>query len=184
MLRAISPIIGYSILCLAMVAVYLADLVQEERAQRRRVASLAPRPPVPALPMVWIVVAALSTLMLLPYALSGVERVAAALTGVCALAMAAIALRVASAPTQLVGCDPQTESIKEHSSRAVRAGLACVLAVGIVFVFTGFVNDTLPAVTPFERALNSASFFLWLSLLICVAWYVLRVSRPHPAATQ
>src|ERR1700682_1645070 len=151
-LRVMSPIIGYGILCLSTVVVYLADLLREEHARRRRVASLDPRPTVPAMPMAWVIISALSTLLLVPYALSGIERVAAALVGVCALTITAIALRIASAPTQLVGSDPQAESIDESAARASRAGYACVLAVGIVFVFSGFVNGALPAVTSLQVA--------------------------------
>ncbi len=177
----VAPVIAYGLLCLAMVSGYL---VREERARRRRVASLAPRPAVDAVPTIWIVSAAASALMLTPYVVFAEQRAAALLVGACALVMAAIAWRVASAPEQLAGLNIQLERMRDRAWRSRRAGITAVLAVGIVFTFISFVNAELPVVMPVQRTLHLASFVLWVALCAWAAWYVHRLDRLSCSASS
>ncbi len=171
-----APVVTYALLCLALVSVFAFDLLQEEHERRRRVASLASRPAADVIPTVWIACAAVSPVMLVPYVL-GEQRAAALIVGVCALAMALIAWRIASAPIQLEGGDIRSERARDRARRSQRAGSTAVLAVGSIFVFVTFVNAALPVVTPLQRLLMPASLSLWAVLLAWQMWYVRHLAR-------
>lgn len=172
-----APVVAYGLLCLALVSVFAFDLLQEERERRRRIASLASRPSADVIPTVWIVCAAMSPVMLLPYMMLGEQRAAALMVGVCALAMALIAWRIASAPVQLAGGDIRSERARDRARRSRRAGVASVISVGSIFVFVTFVNADLPVVTPLQRLLVPASMSLWAVLLAWQMWYVRHLAR-------
>jgi hypothetical protein len=182
-LRVASPVVGYGMLCLALVSVYLFDLLQEERARRRRVASLTPRPAAEATPAAWVAIAAASVLMLAPYVILGEQRAAALMVGICALVMAGIGWRVASAPVLLKGDDVRSERIRDRALRFRRVGLSAVVAVGSIMVFIGFVNRDLPAVLPLQRILSSASFVTWAGLLAWVMLYWQHLDRQSCSAS-
>ncbi|MDP9111742.1 MAG: hypothetical protein M3M96_08930 [Candidatus Eremiobacteraeota bacterium] len=167
----ISPVVGYGMLCLALVSVYLFDLLRDEHTRRRRVASLTPRPAAEAVPSVWVAIAVASVLLLAPYVVLGEQRAAALMVGVCAFVMAGIAWRIASAPVQLEGDDIQTERIRIRASRSRKAGLTAVLAIGSIFVFISFVNGDLPAVLPLQRIVLLVSFVTWAGLWAWVTLY-------------
>jgi hypothetical protein len=183
MLGQIAPVIAYAILCLSMVSVYIVDLVQEEHARRRRVASLSPRPRADRIPAIWAVVAALSAAMVTPYILEESNRVAASIVGACAIAMAAIAWRIASAPLQLLGDDPEAELAADRASRARRTYITSALAVGSVFVFANFVNPTSGVDTPVERAVRFLVLLVWVGLVFWGTFYVRRLDRLHAKAS-
>jgi len=166
-----SPVVGYGILCLALVSVFLFDLVRDEHTRRRRVASLTPRPAADAVPSVWVAIAVASVLMLAPYVILGEQRAAALMVGVCAFVMAGIAWRIASAPVQLEGDDIQTERMRDRASRSRKAGLTAVLAIGSIFVFISFVNADLPSVLPLQRTLLLVSLVTWSGLWAWVTLY-------------
>jgi hypothetical protein len=176
----VSPEIGYALLCLLMVMVCLADLLEEERARRRRVASLAPRPRLDPVPAIWIAVALLASAMVTPYGFESAHRVAAVIVGLCALAMTAIAWRIATASQQLTGENPEAERVKERACRAVRVGISSALAVAIVFVFAAFVNQTSTNVTALERYIVDVTFYAFLVLWIGGMLYGWALHRLRP----
>ena len=182
-LRDLDPVVGYSLTALSLVAVSIADLVRDERARGRRIAALAPRPVAEFVPTLWIGVALVSLLALVPYMHVANERIPATIAGVCVIAMAAIAWRIASAPTQLTSANPARERICEQASRVRSSGMACVLACGIVFVFVNFVNGTLPAVEGGERFWALAMFVLWAGLWAWASVYVKRLSHAKPVVS-
>jgi len=161
--QLVSPVVGYSLLCLALAGFQLADLLQDEhaRARRRRVALLVPRPAAEVAPTVWVALAAASVLPLTPYVILNQERAAATIVGICALVMAAIAWRIASAPRQLYGEHLQSERMRDRRSRTRKAGITAVIAMGSIMVFISFVNYNLPAVLPLQRTLLSVSWWTW-----------------------
>jgi hypothetical protein len=169
--HAVSPVAGYGMLCLALVSVFLFDLLREERARKRRVASLTPRPAADAVPATWVAMAVLSLPMLTPYVILGEQRAAALMVGLCAFVMACIAWRIASAPMQLEGKDIRGERIRNRASRSQQIGSTAVLAIGSIFVFISFVNSELPVVTPLQSLLLLVSFFAWSGLWVWVALY-------------
>jgi multisubunit Na+/H+ antiporter MnhB subunit len=179
LLRVISPVVGYSLVCLALAGFQLADLLQDERerAQQRRVALLAPRPTAEVAPTVWVALAVASVLPLTPYVLLNEERAAAAIVGICALVMAAIAWRIASAPVMLYGEDVESERRRDRSSRTRKAGVTAVIAMGSVMVFISFVNYNLPAVLPLQRTLLGVSSWTWALSGASVFLYSLYLGR-------
>jgi hypothetical protein len=176
-LRVISPVVAYGALCLALVSVFLFDLLRAEHARRRRVASLAPRPAAEVVPTVWVAIAVASVLMLAPYVIFDQQRAAAFMVGICALVMAGIAWRIASAPVQLKGLDIQSERMRDRASRFKRAGLSTVVAVGSIMVFIGFVGFDSPAELPWQRILHVVAFVTWTGLLAWVMLYWRRLER-------
>ena len=164
LLGVVSPSIGYAMLCLALASFTLFDLLQDEHTRRRRVASLAPRPPAEALASLWIAIAAASVLLLAPYVILGEERGAALTVGICALIMSGIAWRIASAPVQLYGEDIRSERLRDRASRSRKAGLTATVAAGTIFAFISFVNAGLPEVLPLQRLFLALSLVTWAGL--------------------
>ncbi|GAC1654678.1 MAG: hypothetical protein NVS9B12_05390 [Vulcanimicrobiaceae bacterium] len=174
-LNALSAAVGYGLLCLTTVTVYL---IKEERAQRRRIASLAPRPAIEALAAIWIASAALSASMVLPYIAIPQQRIAAIIISLCGIVMAIIAWRIASAPVRLAGNDIGAERVSDRAHRLLRTGITCALAAGIAMVFTSFVNPQLPATTPpLYHDLQEALWPLAVALMVWVALFSYRLSR-------
>lgn len=173
----IAPEIGYALLGLLLVTVYLAEVVQDERERKRRTASLAPRPRIDIVLGIWIVAALLSALMLAPYVLDETHRLAAAIVGLCTIAMAGIAWRIAAAPQQLDGENPERERVKTRKHRVIRVAITSGLAVAIVFVFSAFVNQLSPNVTALEWYVDDVSFYAFLGIVIWGALYALVLSR-------
>jgi hypothetical protein len=176
-LAVLEPIIGYALVCLFMVLAYAVDLVQDERARRRRVASLAPRSRAELLPALWTIVAALSAGMTVPFALAGHQTVAAYIVAACTLIMAATAWRLASAPMQLTGDNPREERVEERASRALRSGISSALAVAIVFVFSSFALKGVTTSLPVEHQILTLSFALWIVIWATTALYVWGIKR-------
>ncbi len=179
-LGIVPPVVAYGLVCLALVSVYL---LREEHARRRRVASLAPRSAADVVPTVWVLCAAASALMLTPYVVFGEQRAAALMVGICALVMAAIVWRIASAPVQLAGGDIQSERMRDRAMRSRRAGITAVLAVGSIMVFISFVNAELPVVMPVQRIFHLASFVVWVALWAWETWYVHHLGRASCSAS-
>jgi hypothetical protein len=184
LLRVTSPVIGYGALCLALVSVYLFDLLRAEHARRRRVASLTPRPAAEVVPTIWVAIAMASVLLLAPYVILDEQRAAALMVGICVFVMAGIAWRVASAPIQLRGEDIRSERMRDRASRFKKAGMSAVVAIGSIFVFISFVNaDLSPAIFQSQRILLLISFATWAGLWAWVTLYwrhLDRLSRSAP----
>lgn len=161
--HVVSPVIGYSFLCLALAGFQLADLLQDEhaRARQRRVALLAPRPAAEVVPTVWVAVAVAEGLMLVPYVVLDHQPVAAVIVAVCDFLMAGIAWRIASAPRQLFGEDVRYERMRDRYSRTRKAGVTSVIAMGSVMAFTVFINDNVHTALPLLRTLQSVSWWTW-----------------------
>ncbi|MDQ2680489.1 MAG: hypothetical protein M3Y21_05630 [Candidatus Eremiobacteraeota bacterium] len=169
-----APVIAYALLCLTMTGAYL---FREERARSRRVASLAPRPAVDVVPTIWIVTAAASSILVTPYVVFAEQQVAAIVVALCALVMAAVAWRIATAPIQLAGKDIQSERLHDRVWRFRRVGITAVVAVGSIFVFTSFANAGLPstlAAIPVFYLAHLASFVVWIGLALWYAYVKLR----------
>ena len=171
----IVPAVGYGLLCLALVGGSLFDLVREERARKRRIASLTPRPAAEPILTLWVAIAGASASMLSPYVILGEQRAAALLVAVCALVMAYIAWRIASSPVRLEGADIPAERLRDRAARSRQTGLSAVLAIGSIFVFVCFVD--LPEALAVQRILILASFGVWAGLWIWVMLYWRHLNR-------
>ncbi len=157
--RVLLPVVGYAILCLALVSVYVYDAVLEERTRRRRVASLTPRSGIDWQLIVWIAVSTLSIALLSPYIVLDEYRVPALIVALCSLVMSGIAWRIATAPVQLEGDDIAAERRRDRFRRIRKTGLASGLAIGIIFVFTSFVNADLRSPMQIQFTVQSIAFF-------------------------
>jgi hypothetical protein len=183
-LGALAPIIGYSLLCLSIACVYLADWLRDEHALKRRVALLSPRPAMDRMPMVWMAITLLlAGLTFVPYVIGGIAVVAAAISFGCAIAMVAVAWRLVSAPTQLTSENPQAEHICERADRARKAGLTCVVAIGTMFCFVSFANVANPSGAQIGHITFGELFFVWIALFVWQLLYVRQVSRSARAVS-
>ncbi len=161
--QVVSPVVGYSLLCLALAGFQLADLLQDEhtRARQHRVASLAPRPAAEVVPPGWVGLGVAAGRMRTPYVILDEQRVAATIVMICAFLMAGIAWRIASAPRKLFGEDIRYERMRDRCSRTRKAGLTAITAMGSIMVFTVFVNFDSHRVLPLLRTLQSVSWWTW-----------------------
>lgn len=171
LLQAVSPVVGYSLVCLAEAGFQLFDLLQDERTRRRRVASLAPRPAAETVPTVWVALAVACGLMLAPYVILDEQRGPAFVVAACAFAMASIAWRIASGPVQLYGDDIRSERLRDRASRSGKAGVTAVVAMGSVMAFISFVNYDLSTVLPLQRTLLVVSWWTWALSAVSVVVY-------------
>jgi hypothetical protein len=185
LLQLISPVVGYSLLCLALVGFQLVGLLQDEaaRAHQRRAALLAPRPAAEVVPTIWVALAVAAGLMLVPYVILDEQRIAAAIVALCAFLMASIAWRIASAPRQLFGEDVRRERMRDRYSRARKAGVAAVVAMGSIMVFMTFVNYDLRTTLPLLRTLQSVSWWTWVLSGVSLIWYSIYLSRQSSSAS-
>ncbi len=136
--NVVPPTVAYAILCLALAARCVIDQIAEERATRRRSAVLGRSRRVDRVLLIWMALAAVSTLFLIPLILAQADRVAAIVVTGCAAAMVAVAWRIATAPPLLLGDDLEAEQIVDRETRATRTGMACFFAVATSAVFLGF----------------------------------------------
>lgn len=184
LLQVVSAVVGYSFLCLALSGFQLADLLQDERARarRRRVALLAPRPAADAVPTVWAALAVAAGLMLAPYVILDEQRIAAVIVAACVFVTAGITWRIASAPRQLFGEDVRYERMRDRYSRARKAGLTAVTAIGSIMLFMSFVNYDLHTVPPLLRTLQSVSWWTWALSAVSLVLYCTFLGR-QPSST-
>ena len=177
--QVLSPVIGYSLQCLTLAGFQLADLMQDEhaRARQHRIALLAPRPAADVVPTVWVALAVAAGLMLMPYVILDEQRVAAVIVAVCALLMAGIAWRIASAPRQLFGEDIRYERMQDRYSRTRKAGLTALIAMGSIMVFISFVNYDLHTVPPLLHTLQNISWWTWALSGISLILYCTYLGR-------
>ncbi len=145
--NAVPPTVAYAILCLVLAARCVIDQIAEERATRRRSAVLGRSRRVDPVLLVWMGLAAVSTLFLLPWVLDQADRVAAIVVTGCAATMVAVAWRIATAPPLLLGDDLEAEQIVDRETRTTRTGMACFFAVAASAVFLGFnASSVAPAI--------------------------------------
>ncbi|MGB6987329.1 MAG: hypothetical protein WBD74_15260, partial [Candidatus Aquilonibacter sp.] len=148
------------------------------------VAPLTPRPVAEAVPTFWVGLAVVSTLMLAPYVILDEERAGALMVGVCALALAYIGWRLATAPIALEGdCDPRSEHMRERAERHQKVGMCAVIAIGSIFVFASFENANLAVVLPLQRLFVPLSMCLWAGLWAWVALYSRHLDRLSNSAS-
>lgn len=183
--RLVSPVIGYSLLCLALAGFQLVGLVQDEqaRARQRRVALLARRPAAEVVPTIWVLLAVSTGVMLVLYVILDKQRVAAVIVALCAFLMAGIAWRIASAPRQLFGEDVEHERMRDRYCRTRKAGVTAVVAMGSVMAFTVFADSNVHTTLPLLRALANVSWWTWALSAVSVIVYCTYLGRQSSSAS-
>lgn len=165
--NVVPPTVAYALLCLVLAGRSIVDQVAEERASRRRSTILGRSRRVDPVLLIWIVLAALSALLLVPWALARTDRFAAIIVTACAATMVAVAWRIANAPPLLLGNDLEAEQIVDRETRAIRTGKVCFFAIAASAMFLSFGGSSVA----------SAIMILGLGLFIWVRWYAYRLSR-------
>jgi len=165
--NAVPPTVAYALLCLVLAARSIVDQVAEECAPRRRSAVMGRSRRVDPVLLIWVVLAAVSALLLVPWVLVQTDRVAAIVVTGCAATMVAVAWRIASAPPLLLGDDLEAEQIVDRETRATRTGKACFLAIAASAVFLSFSGSSVA----------SAMILLGLGLFAWMRLYAHRLSR-------
>ena len=168
----LTPAIAYVFILAALAARSIADQIAEERAPRRRSALLLRSRRVDPILMIWIGLAALSSLVLLPGILSEANRATAILVALCVVGMIFVAGRIATAPPLLAGEDLEAEEIVDRETRTIRTGNICVLSVGAVMAFIFFID---PAALP--SIIYPVSMVAWIGLVVWKALYARHLSR-------
>lgn len=167
----VSPVVGYALSCLALTSRSMAILLFEERerARRRRAALLEPAPRVDPVLLIWIALAASSTLLILPSLSAGSNRVSAIAVAGCCIAMVLLAWRLATAPRLLSGEDVEAELLLDRMRRIRRTGLTCIVAVGCASFYavisTGSIN------------VYAIGYGVWFALIVWMVVYLRIASR-------
>ncbi len=141
--NAVPPAVAYAILCLLLAARCIVDQIAEERASRRRSALLGRSRHIDPVLLIWVGLAAVSALFLIPWVLDPAVRAAAIMVSVCVSTMFAVAWRIATAPPLLLGNDLEAEQIVDRETRATRTGMVCFFAEAATFVFLSFSGSSL-----------------------------------------
>jgi hypothetical protein len=123
----------------------------------------------------WIALTATTSLVLIPWLLDEAYRTAAVIVTICVLTMVVVAWRVASAPPLLFGNDVEAEQVVDRETRAIRTGNTCILTVGSVAIFVGFIGGTPPFIN--HHVIVWAMILLWVLLLTWRSIYTRRVSQ-------
>ena len=170
-IAAVPYVLPYAAAALATAVAMLASYLHFRRAADLRVAPLVRRTVWTALPPASIVAAAICVLGAAVFAALPPYRVGATIVVLAAIALCAIAWRVAVAPALLVGDDPQLEYLIDEHVRFCRAtsliGLACAPPTVLVLLAAA----ALPA---------SAHFFNTVSLAVTAAFLVSMVVSLNP----
>lgn len=178
--RALPPILPYSLFCLAVATVTLLAYLQYRRAIERRVAPLVRRSPFTALPGVSIAAMVLSFLAALALAAYPPERLGVLVVAASTLVLGIIAWRIATAPALLLGVDPQLEYAVDERVRIGRARSVANLACAPAFVAIALASSAMPAQ---YATLGSVAFaIVGASFAISLAASLLPLRRPIVAA--
>lgn len=171
LIPAVPYVLPYAATCLAMAIAKLLAYLQFRRATERRIAPLTRRTPWTSLPPV--VVAAVTTCILgaAAFAIFPQFRIGAIVSIVSAIALSAIAWRVAVAPAILIGNDPQLEYLVDEHVRFCRATGLMTLASAPPTVLVMLAAAPLP---------NSDHFFGAVSMAVIAAFVVVTVVSINP----
>lgn len=174
--RGIPFVVPYSLFCLAAATVMLLAYLQFRRAVERRVAPLVRRSPFTALPLVLIIAIACSFLASVALAAYPPERIGALVVAASTLLLGIVAWRIATAPTLLIGLDPQLEYAVDERVRVGRARSIANLAIAPAFVTIVLVSPSLPA-----QYANLGSLAVWVlaaAFVVSLAASLLPLRRP------
>jgi hypothetical protein len=168
---AVPYVLPYALSCLASASAILVSYLRFQRAAERRVAPLARRTPWQSLPPLAIAAAAVCLIGAGSFAFYPQFRVGAIIVIVAALALLAVAYRVAIAPAILFGDDSQLEYLVDEHLRFSRAMNLVSLACAPLTVLVALAWATLP---------SSAHFFNSVTLAVAVAFVVVITLSLNP----
>lgn len=170
-LAVVPYVLPYAAAALATAIAMLASYLHFRRAPELRIAPLVRRSVWAALPPAAIVAAAVCVFGAVAFAALPSYRVGALIVVLAAIALCAIAWRVAVAPALLIGDDPQLEYLIDEHVRFCRATSLIALACAPPTVLVLLAAASLPA---------TAHFFNTVSLAVTAAFLVSMVVSLNP----
>jgi len=163
---AVPYVLPYALSCLASAAAILVAYLRFQRAAERRVAPLVRRTPWQSLPPLAIAAAAVCLIGAATFAVYPQFRLGAVIVIVAAVALLAVAYRVAVAPAILFGDDSQLEYLVDEHLRFSRATnlVACACAPPTVLVALAWAS--LPSSAHFSSGVTLAVAAAFLVVMI------------------
>jgi hypothetical protein len=137
-------VLPYAIVCIGLALITYLGYIQFRRAADRRVAPLERRSVLAALPLVSIVSMLAALAAALMFTVYPSLRLGALAVAAATLLLAITAWRIATAPSLLLGEDPQVEYAIDQRLRVGRARGIAVLACAPGGVFAAFAGASLP----------------------------------------
>jgi len=137
-------VLPYAIICIGLALVTYMGYFQFRRAAERRVAPLERRSVLAALPLVSIVSMLAALTAALMFTIYPALRLGALAVAAATLLLGITAWRIATAPSLLLGEDPQVEYAIDQRLRVGRATGIAVLACAPGGVFAAFAGTALP----------------------------------------
>lgn len=164
--RPIPVVVPYVLYSLALAVLALSAYIQFHRSIERRVAPLARRSPLTALPPLVIAAMACSLLLTTLVAVAPGHRFDGLLVALSTLVLAVIAWRLASAPALLAGTDPQLEYAVDERVRICRARNVAMVACGPAILYVAIGGAGLP---PAYHHLADAALLLAVAAFLTAA---------------
>lgn len=166
LIPSVPYILPYAISCLAMAAAITLAYLHFKRATQRRVAPLSPRTPWTSLPPLVVVAIAICVLGTAAFATLPQFRAGAIAAIVAAVALCAIAWRVALAPAMLFGDDPQLEYIVDEHVRFCRATGLIALAAAPPLTLVVLAWAAMPVVPPLLQTIVLLVVVAFLTVMV------------------
>jgi|GEM_PF-1836490 len=168
---AVPFVLPYALSCLASAAAILVAYLRFARAAERRVAPLVRRTPWQSLPPIVLAAATVCLLGAATFAIYPQFRLGVIIVIVAAIALLAVAYRVAIAPAILFGDDSQLEYLVDEHLRLSRATNLVSLACAPPTVLVALSSASLP---------SSAHFFGDVTLAVAAAFVLVIAYSLNP----
>jgi hypothetical protein len=182
LVKALSPVIGYALLCADFAIVMSQIYMNMRNRSERRAASLQPRTSTSAVPVLWYVGALASAALALTLIVYPNLRVPAAIVSAACVAIVVVAARTSKMAALLAGDDPDIELYVDTRLRWSRVSGLLALAYASGYVFIAMSTPELRGGPSWIAGVETASWVLFFGFGI---WAVARyfVERMRVKAT-
>ncbi len=180
--RALSPVIGYALLCADLAIVMSQIYLSMRNRSERRAASLQPRSATSSVPVLWYVGALLISLLALTLTGYPNLRVPAIIVAAACITIVVVAARTSQMAALLAGDDPDIELYVDTRLRWSRVSGLLALAYASGYVFIAMSKPELRGGPPWVSGVETASWILFFGFGI---WAIARyfVERMRVKAT-
>lgn len=180
--RALSPVIGYALLCADLAIVMSQIYLNMRNRSERRAASLQPRTATSAVPVLWYVGALISAALPLAFISYPSLRVPAVIVAAACVTIVLVAARTSQMAALLAGDDPDIELYVDTRLRWSRVSGLLALAYAASYVFIAFSKPELRNGPPWIAGVETASWVLFFGFGL---WAIVRyfVERMRVKAT-
>lgn len=171
MLKVLSPVIGYALLCADLAIVTSQIYLSMRNRSERRAASLQPRTPTTAVPALWYAGAGLSALLSLVLVIYPSLRISALIVTAACAAIIVVAMRTAHMAALLAGDDADIELYIDNRLRWSRVSGLLVLAYAASYIFIALSKPVLRSGPSWIGGVEVASWVLFFGFCI---WAIAR----------